>query len=506
MALRYQRRTLFADGQHVKTYEGVDPLTGLPVLMYEFAGEPVAGLMALESENIPGVLDAATEGEQSQLVVSYPRGYAPLGQPLDVGLGTLLLDSSRALVDAARAGVIHGDLQAERFWAADNHVILEGFGAPWRLDGEASLANDVKDWAQAVLVLTNGAVSDGLAALLKQCQSSDIATRPSAADLFDELQQHRNAALKTKTLQDLQIDFAVETEPVASETPFNIGLEDAPSPNASVRAPSKSDRVVSAHAAAPSVVMGLPPDARSQSQKLSSTDFDLGLDEPEGKPEPDDQADFAKVLDDFDVPHTTASGSYASTKPLPNNDALLNRNTNQPAFVKNLPPGATFRAGEAGAAGSGQKVLLEDSFVEELETPSRSRRPLMIVLGAMIGALLIAGMVFVSQGFRTYTVPETAVNILVNVQIEPDNLPPIDLVVVSRPPQSRHQEGAVISQYPSGNYQLVLDKEGTWQFQGRFQDITSGVVTLTVPEQSGMVITMPELLKLEPPPEATDQP
>jgi hypothetical protein len=49
----------------------------------------------------------------------------------------------------------------------------------------------------------------------------------------------------------------------------------------------------------------------------------------------------------------------------------------------------------------------------------------------------------------------------------------------------------------------VLDRAGTWQFQGRFQDKLSETVTLQAPEQYNLTITMPDIL---PPVETPETP
>jgi hypothetical protein len=51
--------------------------------------------------------------------------------------------------------------------------------------------------------------------------------------------------------------------------------------------------------------------------------------------------------------------------------------------------------------------------------------------------------------------------------------------------------------------QIVLDKPGLWQFQARFQDILSQPVTLQLPDQRTLTITMPALL---PPAEGEEPP
>ena len=189
MSLRYQRKSRFDERSGVVTFEGLDPVTGLPVLIYEFEGEVNPNLESLESENIPGILALGSEDGLSQAVVAYSKGYLPLGQPLRVTLETLLLDSARALRDAAAADVIHGDINAERFWGSSEHVLIEGFGIPWRTPNKPSLQGDIKDWAGAVRTVL-GEVPAALSAILSRCEGTPD-TRPSAEKLFKRAKRLR---------------------------------------------------------------------------------------------------------------------------------------------------------------------------------------------------------------------------------------------------------------------------------------------------------------------------
>ena len=167
MAGRYQLRTLRAERGGIETHEGVDPLTGLPVLVYRFSGKPAPGLRDLESENIPGLLGVDTndaEDDKTEVVVAYFKEYQTLEPPLSLPVRTLLSDSARGLRDAAQAGVLHGDLHPGRFLASHDHVLLEGFGLPWAVqdgayrapEAEPGFAGDVYAWAASVLELTGG--------------------------------------------------------------------------------------------------------------------------------------------------------------------------------------------------------------------------------------------------------------------------------------------------------------------------------------------------------------
>ena len=196
MASRYQVRTLHAQQGDVTTYEGIDPLTGLPVLIYQFRGRAAAGLRDLESENIPGLLEIDVNGNDTQVVVAYFKDYRPVSQPLSVPVETLLLDSARALSDAAEAGVIHGDIRPERFLASRDHVLLEGFGVPWLPEssyqppeGTVSFAGDVYALAKSLLELGEGSLSEGATAALNASLAERASERLSAAELYSALKR-----------------------------------------------------------------------------------------------------------------------------------------------------------------------------------------------------------------------------------------------------------------------------------------------------------------------------
>ena len=204
-SLRYQAKKPFATSGSVKTFEGVDPLTGLPVLIYRFPARPTLAVGDLDSENVPGVLASAYDGE-GRLVVAYSREYAPLKGPLPVDtLMPLALGSARALLDAAEAGVVHGDIRPERFLVAGGDLLLEGYGVVWDApseqyrapelgDGPPSPAGDVYAWAGALRDALGSGIPERLEQLFAHCLSESPEDRPSAEAI------HRGLELQVESL------------------------------------------------------------------------------------------------------------------------------------------------------------------------------------------------------------------------------------------------------------------------------------------------------------------
>ena len=76
---------------------------------------------------------------------------------------------------------------------------------------------------------------------------------------------------------------------------------------------------------------------------------------------------------------------------------------------------------------------------------------------------------------------ETVAATLVVFQVTPDDLPPVDLYVVNSPAGSRTPPGSILTRLNAGHNEATLDQEGVWQFQARYQNRVSDVVTLILP-------------------------
>jgi hypothetical protein len=471
MALRYQRVAPFAEHRGVATFEGVDPLTGLPVLIYEFEGKPAANLKQLESENIPGLLEVAIEGVKGQVIVAYSKRYRPLSQPIQIAKPSLIIEGARALKDAAVAGVIHGDIRPERFLATADHVLIEGFGIPWLPAvspyypaGEVpSQAADIYAWAKSVLSLTSGDIPAAYSAPINRCLLEKPESRPSAQDLFEVVSEIKGTS---KSFAD--IELSVASVPAAAPVTTKAVVVN-PSP------PSKTNDDFA-------IDFDIPGDdiasALESPPPFKPSRRDFGISEEEPKP-------------DFRGANTSSSKAAETFSRKPSSET-------KQTFVKNLPPGATYRAGDTNKAASKAVPFLEASGkAEETSKPGMSittRRIIMLLLVVFLLAVLGAIWAFVRQGVNTFTPEVTSpVGFLVEMQIEPSNLPPVEVYVVASPAGSRYSAGSIVGIYaPGRKQQLVLDKEGLWQLQGRFQDRVSEVVSLQLPEQRSFIITIPE--------------
>ena len=155
-------------------------------------------------------------------------------------------------------------------------------------------------------------------------------------------------------------------------------------------------------------------------------------------------------------------------------------------FVKDLPPGATYRPGDVSATQMRPGLVEEYSFDEEPERAQTKRRALLLGLLLVLVATLAFLIFFVQQRRNVVTTPppaatETVEATLVVIQVTPDDLPPVDLYVVNSPEGSRTPPGSILTRLNPGRNDVALDQEGVWQFQARFQDRVSDVATLTLP-------------------------
>lgn len=497
MALRYQRQELLADHAGVKTYQGLDPLTGLPVLIYAFAGKPHLLLHELESENIPGILDSQAEGQQHFVVVAYAKGYQLATPPLPIDDLEFLIESARALKDAAEIGVLHGDLRPERFWVSSDHVFVEGFGLPWALTDDpykppeklSSFAGDIYSWAKSALDLTTP--SPRVKQLLESCLHQHPNLRPTAEQIF-------TALLKTKAQP---VVASLPNMPISEPSPapttntleidFTLSEEEAPP---AIPAPAATQPIIQ-----PSM-QGMPrPPSSKDLADLSDLDIQIPTLEP--VPKPVSPQSFPASFD-----HETAEPMVLQSDPglrvppkpqIPLEQKLQGKKAadTKQTFVKNLPPGATYRAGKAESESRvaykdtpPPKPTFNDVFLKE--NTRRNNRRSFLLSALIIASLILAGVVFYLQREPIVPVTSTPVttNYIVDVAVEPAGMPPIQLRIISSPVGSSKRAGAYLATVPG---QIVLDQAGVWEFQGEFQELRSSVVRLQLPEQRSLTVAMP---------------
>jgi hypothetical protein len=395
---RFQRKTRRAEQQGVTTWAGVDAVTGLPVVIYELSDRPLREAERLESEHIPGTLATAFDGERGELVAAFSAEYRPLRSADVDDLRAAM--AAAALHDAARAGVVHGDLRAERFLAAGGHLLVEGYGVPWQAsatgprppEGGRSLAGDVYAFAATFLDLGRERISSQTVALLVRATSDDPAQRPPAEELA--------ATLATIAAIDPQ-----------------------PQPQTPPRAPD---------------------------------------------PEP-------MVID------TDPGGAPLRT-------GAAKRSTG--GFSKEPPPGTRYRSGKQTPAPPPGRFNFPSLHDGRILGDGTRRWYRFAVLGATLLLTAVLAILALSQQSDGLGDPTSTQSVMyvVDVAVQPQNLPPVTLYVVSAPEASRWQPGTALGTVPG---RVVLDQPGTWRLQGRFQDRLSEVVILALPEDRAVTLAFP---------------
>ncbi len=475
---RYQSQELYLQQADVSCYRGVDPLTGLAVLIYTFPEPPTVAAGALESENIPGILVSSFDDAMGQVVVAYSPHYRPVsaGTPVD---DRLVLSVLRGIRDAAGAGVVHGDLRAGRLLHSQGHVLLEGYGVPWRpaepavtapevaAGGPPSLASDIYAAAATLLALGGDRLSAAVQRALSTALAEDPADRPSAGALFTLVRRSGGGAVTSPSRS-----FDELTLPTAGQPSAPADANPATSPDSGARSLSAT---------------------RSDFQL--DLDFELNVDAPaydhrgeDGGSDGGRQAPSARRVttaasdDGYDDPDPITVHSDPGLTPPGERPA----GTKQPTFVKAPPPGATYRAGTVD-----ERAPAPIPF--DMPPPKRAARrswrgPLVLLLVLVVGGGL-AALAFLRQG-GVAPAPSGAggVNYIVSVQVQPGNLPPVDLYVAKSPSGSATPAGTIICRAPC---KVVLDRPGQWQFIGQFQGRRSRPASVTLPGQRYVVVTFP---------------
>jgi len=453
---RYHRKNIIAKEGGVSTYEGLDPLTGLAVYIYEFEHEVSPHLAQLESENISGILEIYKDGSKTQVITALSKGYRPLKTPLTIDRNTLLLDSARALRDAARLNIVHGDIKPQRFLAGNKHVIIEGFGIPWQANSstyrpgneENSLAADVYAWGRSILELTNGNLNPAMTQLVNSCVSAQADMRPIAERIYESLLEIIEKS-KKPTLDTLELSTASAGEKPKKETSFG---EDAGYLPISDDIPTEATANIGKSIPEPEKPVPMPPRNRARPQAEINID--------------------AKEIDNK-----------------PGRPAKPRTNT---GFVRDLPPGTTYKKGDSFNKSKSRRNIL-DEFEEidkNTEAPKNNNRTRFVALLLIfLAAAALGAFAILRQGSFLDTPTPTVQHYVVDVEILPNNLPPVDVVVVSSPTGSSLLPGTIL-QRVSGRESIALDKEGVWELQGRFQASSSDVVRFQLPEDRHVVITI----------------
>lgn len=507
LSSRYQRGKLIAERGPIKTYQGLDPVTGLPVLIYRFPGEPRADASSLQSSRIPNILAVTTENDESTLVAAHGQDHHPLEAPVQPErVGALLLHTARALYDAAGNQVVHGDLRPERFYKGRHGYLLEGYGVPWdvrhsayrapEIGAEPSLAGDIYAWAKTIWLLTDGDLSDTVRKIVAACLRTEPSERPSAKQLVQTLRKHvtveaAESASASDTRTSKKAKDTAKTQKVApQEIDFNFDLGET------------SDDDLSETFGGGSIP---PPSAPPQEDDFN---FDLGANGGDGQGDTADEGSGQDTLSDTGGDALLLNTDPGTSAPPPPADAPRPTPPSSAAqrtppsgavqddagFVKDLPPGATYRAGnEPDETSKKMRVAPTQRPLgapkPEPHNPERGRylRRIALVAVLLLGGAALATLAFLQQDNGGSTATNGSTRYIVDVEVVPDSLRLVTLSVVSNPPGSERSPGDEIATVPGP---VVLDEAGEWQLQARFQQRVSNIRTVVVPTQETIVFDL----------------
>jgi hypothetical protein len=491
---RYQIKDVYLEQGDVTTYHGRDPLTGLPVLIYRFPGVPQSSTEHFESGNIPGVLETSFDGKAGQVVVAFSDDYKPFVAHQEIDPLEVVLAAAGTLRDASRAGVLHGDINPRRFLRAKQHLLIEGYGIPWKpIDetflapehrGIASYAADVYSLAKSLLTLLNQHLPEAIQELLTSCLAKDPTQRPTSEELHDALsvlhvgehnapQQLQPGPLSAAGLLDLVLDDhpTAPTDIPTSKSLVDTSLSQTTKSDFNVEIDLDSKRVTPQPTLSSSTSVNIHRPSVKTDDRANSEAEALTLNTDPGVAQQKDRR-----------PVDTSQRAEPQTR------KMRKPKEDEEGFVKNLPPGATYRAGEVDESVQAAVVLPKKSKVNEGQ-PRRTRR--VLVLASLL--LVVTGLASLSLLLvpRLDTPPQTeqSVAYVIDVQVEPANLPPINVYVVESPSDSEFRSGTVLGSAPR---KIVFDVPGTWLIQGEFQNRRSEIVTLNVPEEREAIIVIPE--------------
>lgn len=534
---RFQRNQELRRDGDVVTSLGVDVVTGLPVLVYDFAGSPTLAPGQSDLEGIPAILAASTGEGRGCLVVAYPNDATLVAPGESVVDDKFALRAATILRDAAKRGIVHGDLGPGRFLWSGGALYLEGYGVPWR-PGQvapqnggpmpaglaAALQADVRSTAKALAQLGERTLSAEVMAVLRAAAAGSSNT--DAGSLQATLRRLAGGAVTVPSAGFADI--------VLPTTTGGVGSASAARDFDELELPSSGTPPT--HRSAPETAgpnAGRPDEARRDTprQDDSLLDLDFGSEAvtPDSGFDPDVRASLAQTP----VPGTPRRAPAAHTPPTgprtasdqpgrteqagpgslptplePDPITVLSdpgtrsassgspklveprRSTDEgeAAFVKHLPPGATYRPGSLDDAPRPAPIRVTDTFSPVIHRRSW-RGPALLVLLLLVVALGTFLALRAQRASNLGQVGPGAVRHLVDVRVDPTNLPPVSLVVDVSPDGSGYSPGTIIGSVPR---RVAFDANGTWVVHAQFQGRSSERVTLRVPDDVVITLSFPE--------------
>jgi hypothetical protein len=449
----------------------VDPLTGLPVLRYRGPFAPTLRPGAPTPTGAWRLLRADRSGPTWVVDLETTGTATPFSEAPELADDVAVAAVLETLADAARLGLAHGALGAERLWRRGDRVWVEGYGVGWRTD--ASLEGDARDLARSLLALTGTSLSPGLRRRLTAIEErGDVSASPDAADADAEAPDGAAPVVDGAAATDGA--HARGGEPSQDAASNDAAPNDAQPPSVEDARP----RPVAVDAARPrresddEPTLARPEGAEQRSDDVAAAPADVDTDRHERPPT-------------ATAPTAAPPSSHAPTPVIERTSRP--RPTAPPTFVKAPPPGATVRSGEDPWSPIRRRSAAV--VAQATATPAGRRRAGLLVL-LVAGVALLAALIWLTQRRPLPPAAGTAATTyVVDVRVEPSGLPPVRLVVLERPSGSRHEVGTVVGSVPGP---VPLDREGIWRFEGQFLDRRSAPAVLDLPLERSLVLVFPD--------------
>ncbi|MBW6455003.1 MAG: hypothetical protein K0A98_03880 [Trueperaceae bacterium] len=155
-----------------------DPVTGLPLMRYRFAGPPTLRPGMASPAGAWRVLRVDERDGRTTLDLEAAAGAEPLDRHPSAVDDAVVEAALTTLRLARSCGAVHGDLGPQRLWRRGAQVWIEGYGVRWRDDADA--ASDARDIAAGLLRLPGTRLSaEARARLAAIVDAGDVdAARP----------------------------------------------------------------------------------------------------------------------------------------------------------------------------------------------------------------------------------------------------------------------------------------------------------------------------------------
>lgn len=493
---RYERGEPYSTHRDAVTYRGLDPLTGLDVLIYDFAGRPTLGTGRLSSERILNVLSAtvkrSVDGESGTLVVALPSGVSLVAPGEAAVDDRFVLQALEAILDAQRHEIVHGDITASRILYGKGRVYLEGYGVPWKGNGtQPSLAQalltDLQALVKALLDLSGDNLSAEVAVALRSALSSSYPPM-TAQRLYSIVKRLAGGAVTVPTsgFTDLTLPITPGGDPLKHSATGTTAAAPAgpaqPERHTHGERPAQGERL--ARPERPTRPERTAQTAHGERPPRQSSTGAGGQPREANRPR---AAQGAYPTDPDPITLNSDPGLQAHDGVGSNAGGEFTPRDTSPGFVKDLPPGATYRPGN-----------LEDSLRpapfrfdkgEERAARVRSWRGPALLLLLFLTAGLAAYLAFVANRANEPSTPGLGlVQHTIDVSVSPSNLPPVSLVVDKSPAGSTYRPGTVMGSVPR---KVPFDVAGTWVVHAEFRDRVTASVTVVVPDDKAITLVFP---------------